>query len=70
MTYSSDSLKNFSKNGLQDFGDLLDHWISNRLIYKLNCVTIKNQLEILVEQPRNSDILNFQKMDHKILVIG
>ena len=42
----------------KNFGDALDQWISNRLIYALKCMTNKNQPKIQVEQPQNSVLLN------------
>ena len=54
---NSDILK-FHKMDDKNFGDALDQWISNRLIYALKCMTNKNQPKIQVEQPQNSVILS------------
>ena len=54
---NSDILK-FHKMDDKNFGDALDQWISNGLIYALKCMTNKNQPKIQVEQPQNSVILS------------
>ena len=53
----SDSLKNFLKNGSQNFSYSLNSEIANGLYCGLIVTTSNNQLEFLVEQLRNSDIL-------------
>ena len=42
---NSDILK-FHKMDDKNFGDALDQWISNGLIYALKCMTNKNQPKI------------------------
>ena len=61
LLHSSDSLKNFLKNGSQKSTHDLNCEISNNLCHGLNFTTINNQLTDLVEQPQISDVLKIQQ---------